>query len=289
MELRTQAYGKLNLSLDILRRQPSGYHDMKMVMETVALCDDVHIAISDGDRVRLSTNLHYLPVDDSNIAAEAAEAFFRELDLPRKQVTIHIHKRLPVSAGVAGGSANAAAVLRGLNQLMGTGLSKEELMRVGLLVGSDVPYCIVGGTALAEGRGERLTPLTSLPPCHIVICKPKFSISTASLFGRIDCSKIRYRPDTAGLIAGLDSQNLDQVAVRMYNVFEDVLDPKQKEVTVIKRALIDAGARGAAMTGTGPSVFGLFENEHMARTAYEQLKSRYPETFLTKNYSPLLV
>lgn len=289
MELRTQAYGKLNLSLDILGRQPSGYHDMKMVMETISLCDDVHIAISDGDRVRLSTNLHYLPVDDSNIAAEAAEAFFRELDLPRKQVTIHIHKRLPVSAGVAGGSANAAAVLRGLNQLMGTGLSKAELMRLGLLIGSDVPYCIVGGTALAEGRGERLTPLPDLPPCHIVICKPKFSISTASLFGRIDCSKIRYRPDTAGLIAGLCNQNLDQIAVRMYNVFEDVLDPRQKEVTVIKRSLIDAGARGAAMTGTGPSVFGLFEHQHTAQAAYQQLKARYPETFLTKNHSQLLV
>jgi len=289
MELRTQAYGKLNLSLDILRRQLSGYHDMKMVMETVALCDDVHIAISDGDRVRLSTNLHYLPVDDSNIAAEAAEAFFRELDLPRRQVTIHIHKRLPVSAGVAGGSANAAAVLRGLNQLMGTGLSKEELMRLGLLVGSDVPYCIVGGTALAEGRGERLTPLTNLPPCHIVICKPRFSISTASLFGRIDCSKIRHRPDTAGLIAGLDNQDLGQVAVRMYNVFEDVLDPKQKEVTVIKHALLESGALGAAMTGTGPSVFGLFDNETAAKAAYARLKQTYPETFLTKNHSAPLV
>ena len=282
-EIQVQAYGKLNLSLDILRRQPTGYHDMRMVMETVELCDDVHIAVSEGDSVQLSTNLHYLPVDDSNIAAEAAEAFFRELNLPRRQVTIHIHKRLPVSAGVAGGSANAAAVLRGLNELMGTGLGTEKLRRLGLMLGSDVPYCISGGTALAEGRGEVLTPLDPLPPCHIVICKPRFSISTASLFGRIDCAKIRHRPDTAGMVAALRSGNLGQVAVRMYNVFEDVLDERQKEVLVIKRALLEAGALGAAMTGTGPSVFGLFDDADAARAAYEQLGAVYAETFLTRN------
>ena len=288
MEIQVQAYGKLNLSLDILRRQPTGYHDMQMVMETVELCDDVHIAVSEGDSVQLSTNLHYLPVDDSNIAAEAAEAFFRELDLPRRQVTIHIHKRLPVSAGVAGGSANAAAVLRGLNQLLGTGLSTEELRRLGLMVGSDVPYCIGGGTALAEGRGEILTPLSPLPPCHIIICKPRFSIGTASLFDRIDCSKIRHRPDTAGMIQALEAGRLGQVAVRLYNVFEDVLAGKQKEVFTIKNILFDTGAMGTAMTGTGPSVFGLFDNEQIARIAYERLKQTYPETYLTKNRSELL-
>jgi len=259
-----------------------------MVMETVALCDDVHIAISEGDSVQLSTNLHYLPVDDSNIAAEAAEVFFQELDLPRRQVTIHIHKRLPVSAGVAGGSANAAAVLRGLNHLLGTGLRTEELRHLGLMLGSDVPYCIGGGTALAEGRGEILTPLPSLPSCHIVICKPKFSISTPSLFGKIDCAKIRHRPDTSGMIKALEDGCLGQVAVRLYNVFEDVLTGKQRDVLVIKNALFDTGALGAAMTGTGPSVFGLFEDEQVARAAYEQLKQTYPETFLTKNRSELL-
>ncbi|MCL2562610.1 MAG: 4-(cytidine 5'-diphospho)-2-C-methyl-D-erythritol kinase [Oscillospiraceae bacterium] len=289
MEIRVQAYGKLNLSLDILRRQLSGYHDMRMVMETVELCDDVQISIAEGDRVRLSTNLHYLPVDDSNIAAEAAETFFQELGIPRKQVTIHIHKRLPVSAGVAGGSANAAAVFRGLNQLMGTGLSAEEMRRLGLLLGSDVPYCISGGTALAEGRGEVLTPLCPLPLCHIVICKPRFSIRTADLFGRIDCTKIRHRPDTAGMVDALKSENLGQVAVRMYNVFEDVLDGKQKEVFAIKTALLDAGALGAMMSGTGPSAFGLFDDEQAARGAYERLRAVYPETYLTRNRRELLV
>jgi len=289
IEIQVQAYGKLNLSLDILGRQSTGYHDMRMIMETVELCDNVYIAVSEGDRVQLSTNLHYLPVDDSNIAAEAAEVFFRELHLPRKQVTIHIHKRLPVSAGVAGGSANADAVLRGLNSLMGTGLDAKELRRLGLMLGSDVPYCIGGGTALAEGRGEVLTPLGTLPPCHIVICKPKFSISTASLFGRIDCAKIRHRPDTAGMMQALRAGTLSQVAVRLYNVFEDVLTGKQKEVLGIKKALLDTGALGAVMTGTGPSAFGLFDDEQTARASYEQLRQIYPETFLTKNRSETLI
>ena len=289
MELQIKAYGKLNLSLDILRRQTSGYHDMSMVMESIELCDDVHIAIADGDQTRFSSNLYFLPVDDSNIAVEAVEVFFRELNLPRRQVTIHIHKRLPVSAGVAGGSANAAAVLRGLNRLMGTELSTEELMQLGLMLGSDVPYCIAGGTMLAEGRGERLTKLASLPPCHIVVCKPQFSISTASLFGRVECAKIRHRPDTAGLIAALAGGSVKQVAVRMYNVFEDMLDPKQREVMNIKKTLLEFDALGAAMTGTGPSVFGLFEEEAPAQRAYGHLQRYYPETFLTKNRSESLV
>ncbi|MCL2588550.1 MAG: 4-(cytidine 5'-diphospho)-2-C-methyl-D-erythritol kinase [Oscillospiraceae bacterium] len=289
MDIHVQAYGKLNLSLDVVEKMPTGYHDLKMVMETVELCDDISIRISEGRGVELTTNLPFLPVDNRNIAVQAVEVFFRERGLPARQVSINIHKRLPVSAGMAGGSSNAAAVLRGLNELLGTGLDREELMRIGLLLGSDVPYCVVGGTALAEGRGERLTPLTPLVPCHIVICKPKFSISTPSLFARIDCSKIRHRPDTAGIITALESENLGQVAIRMYNVFEDVLDGRAKEIAGIKSTLLDAGALGAAMTGTGPLVFGLFDDEATARAAYERLGQQYPETFLTRNRSAVLV
>jgi len=289
MEIQVKAFGKLNLSLDIIERLPTGYHDMRMVMETVDLCDDMHIHVKEGAGVRLRTNLSFLPVDSRNIAATAAKVFFRELGLPEKRVTIRIHKRLPVSAGVAGGSANAAAVLRGLNELMGTKLSREDLMRLGLLLGSDVPYCIVGGTVLAEGRGERLTHLKPLPSCHIVICKPRFSISTPSLFAKIDCHKIRHRPDTPGIIAAIEAGELGQVAIRMYNVFEDVLDRRGKEIAGIKSTLLDGGALGAAMTGTGSSVFGLFEDEETARLAYARLKKNYPETFLTKNHSESLV
>ena len=289
MELQVQAYGKLNLALDIVRRQPTGYHDMKMVMETVELCDDIHIAVSEGSGIELSTNLPFLPVNEQNLAVQAAEVFFRELGLPARRVAIRMHKRIPVSAGLAGGSSNAAAVLRGLNTLLGTGLSREALMRIALLLGSDTPYCVIGGTALAEGRGEILTPLSPLPPCHIVICKPNFSISTPSLFARVDCGKIRHRPDTAGMCEALRAGSLDQVAVRLYNVFEDVLDSRGKEVAAIKRTLIDAGALGAAMSGTGPSVFGLFGNADLAGEAYLLLRQTYRETFLTKNHSAPLV
>jgi len=289
MERLELAYGKLNLSLDVVRRQPTGYHDLRMVMETVELCDDVHIAVREGSGVELTTNLDLLPVDNRNIAVQAARVFFRELGLPEKYVSIRIHKRLPVAAGMAGGSSNAAAVLRGLNELLGTGLSREELMRIGLLLGSDVPYCIVGGTALAEGRGEMLTPLTPLTPCHIVACKPGFSISTPSLFARIDCNKIRHRPDTAGMQTALRAEDLGQVAIRMYNVFEDVLDGRGKEVADIKLTLLEMGALGAAMTGTGPLVFGLFADVALAKGAYVRLRQTYPETFLTRNRGPILI
>jgi len=289
MEIQVKAFGKLNLSLDVIRRLPSGYHDMKMVMETVELCDDISIAVSEGSGIELSTNLPFLPVDQQNLAVRAAEVFFRELQLAPKRVTMRMVKRIPVSAGLAGGSSNAAAVLRGLNELLGTGLSREELLRMALLLGSDVPYCVVGGTALAEGRGEILTPLDPLPDCHVVICKPNFSISTPSLFARIDCGKIRHRPDTAGICEALRVGALDQVAVRLYNVFEDVLDGRAKEIGAIKRTLIDAGALGAAMSGTGPSVFGLFDDENLAREACLRLSQGYRETFLTRNRQGRLV
>jgi 4-diphosphocytidyl-2-C-methyl-D-erythritol kinase len=287
MELQVQAYGKLNLSLDVVEKLPTGYHAMKMVMETVAYCDDVYLSLGAGAGVKLATNLPYLPADSRNIAVQAAQVFFRELELAPREVTIRIHKRLPVSAGMAGGSSNAAAVLRGLNTLLGTGLDSAQLRRIGLLLGSDVPYCVVHGTALAAGRGELLTPLRPLPPCHIVGAKPKFSINTPSLFARIDCSKIRHRPDTAGIQAALVAQDLGQVARCMYNVFEDVLDERGREVANIKRTLLDSGALGAAMTGTGPLVFGLFDDAELARAAAERLAKMYPETFLTKNRGPV--
>jgi len=283
METTVLAYGKLNLSLDVLQKQPTGYHDLKMVMETVELHDRLDITVGEGQGIRATSNLPYLPADGRNIAVKAASVFFRELGLSEHQVSIRLHKQIPVGAGMAGGSANAAAVLRGLDALMGTNLPLEQLRELGGRLGSDVPYCIAGGTVLAQGRGDVMTPLPPLPPCHIVIAKPKFSISTASLFARIDCGKIRHRPDTEGILNALETGQLDQVALRMYNVFEDVLDNRGKDIAQIKSVLLDCGALGASMTGTGPAVFGLFDEETPAKTAWERLKETYPETFLTKN------
>ena len=285
MEIEVSAWGKLNLSLDVVKKLPSGYHDMRMVMETVELHDEIHIALSAGSGVQMETNLSFLPVDNRNIAAQAAELFFRELELPEQRVSIRIQKQIPVAAGMAGGSANAAAVLCGLNTLLETGLDRAALMELGAKLGADVPYCILGGTALATGIGVELTPLPPLPPCHIVICKPKFSVRTPEMFARIDCGKVRHRPDTNGIIRALEAGSLGEVAIRMYNVFEDVLTAREKEVAQIKNILLDCGALGAVMTGSGPSVFALFDDETLAKAAYTRLKRVYRETFLTKNRS----
>ena len=279
--MRTKAYAKLNLTLDILRRREDGYHDMQMVMQAIDLADELDISPAQGEGA-MSTTLSYLPQDGRNLAQLAAQAF-REATGSDLQVDIAIDKRIPVCAGMAGGSSDAAAVLRAMDALTGAGLSPERLAEIGQAVGSDVPYCVMGGTALAEGRGEILTPLPPLPPCHVVVCKPPFPISTPQLFSRVDVRKIVRRPDTAGLLAALEAGDLVEVARRMYNVFEDVLEPRrQNEICAIKAALIDCGALGASMTGSGPTVFGLFDDQEAAQTAYEQLRGSYQDVFLCR-------
>ena len=278
MELSANA--KINLTLDILRRREDGYHDLQMVMQSVTLADVLTVAPAQGAVGQAVSDLHFLPTGGKNLAQMAAAAFRQAAGLGG-QVDVSIQKRVPVCAGLAGGSADAAAVLRAMNRLTSAGLSSVELAKIGERVGSDVPFCVLGGTALAEGRGERLTPLSPLPPCSIVICKPPFSISTPHLFGRVNVRKIVRRPDTSGVIAALDAGDLAGVARRMYNVFEDVLEPRRAvEIGEIKAALIDCGALGASMSGSGPSVFGLFHREDLAQEALERLRSSYRDVFL---------
>ena len=210
-----------------------------------------------------------------------AAAAFRAATGLGGEVDVAIQKHVPVCAGLAGGSADAAAVLIAMNRLTGAGLSPEQLAAIGEAVGSDVPFCVLGGTVLAQGRGERLTPLPPLPPCFIVICKPPFSISTPQLFSRVNVRKIVRRPDTPGVVAALGAGDLAGVARRMYNVFEDVLDPRRlSELNEIKGVLIDCGALGASMSGSGPSVFGLFEDEVRAQDACRRLRGTYRDVFL---------
>ena len=196
------AYAKLNLSLDVLDKRPDGYHEMKMVMQTVTLRDHISLETGTGRPLEMRSNLGFLPADEHNLAAAAALALCRETGTDPGGLSIKLDKTIPVCAGMAGGSADAAAVLRGLNQVLGLDLSQARLEEIGALVGSDVPYCVGGGTALAEGRGEILTPLPSLPHCHVVLCKPAFSVSTPELFRALDGCRIRRRPDTAGLTDG---------------------------------------------------------------------------------------
>ena len=273
------ASAKLNLSLDVLRRTPDGYHDLRMVMQSVEFGDDLEIELTGDGSFTIDPGQRYLPADDRNLAVRAARAFLRGSGLGASIRTV---KRTPVCAGMGGGSSDAAAVLRALNTLTGAKKSPEELCALGGTIGSDVPFCVLGGTMLAEGRGERLTSLPPLPDCAIVICKPAFAISTPELFARIDRHKSRLRPDTAGLTAALADGDLPGAARRMYNVFEDVLDRPQSDILSIKSRLLDLGAIGAAMTGTGSAVFGIFADEDAAHAAHSDLSGRYRECWLTR-------
>lgn len=281
--MEIQARAKLNLTLDVLAKRPDGYHDMKMVMQSIELADTLVLDKRPDGEIRVCSNFAFLPTGEKNLAAKAALAFYRALDREACGLDIVLTKRVPVCAGMAGGSSDAAAVLRALNEMEGEPFGQPELARVGEAVGSDVPYCVLGCTALAEGRGEVLTPLPPLPKCWVVVCKPEFSISTPELFARIDSCKVRHRPDTDGVLAALEAGDLAGVARRMYNVFEDAMPERQMaRVAGIKSTLIHAGALGAAMSGTGPTAFGLFDREEAARDAYDRLSQQYRETFLTQ-------
>lgn len=271
-----KAYAKLNISLDVSKPRKDGYHDMVMVMQTVTLCDDLTIRLLESGPVTASSNLRYIPGDDRNLAVKAAKLFLQKTGQEQLGAKIHIRKRIPVGAGMAGGSSDAAAVLRGLNTAFGEELNREELMKLAGETGSDVAFCLLGGTALAEGRGEILTPLRSFPNCCFVICKPEYSVSTPELFQALDRMKIRVHPDTSGLLEAVQAADLKQICRRMYNVFEDVPDRRMKTVAEIKRKLMNTGAQGAVMTGTGSAVFGIFTDEDTAKTAEKELGKEYP-------------
>ena len=282
-EFTIQAPAKLNLTLDVLGRREDGYHDLKMVMQSITLADRLTLRPGRAPGIQVSSSFHFLPTGEKNLAGKAVVCFYQALGRPVRDLDISITKHVPVCAGMAGGSSDAAAVLRALNRLEGDPFSPEELAHVGEAVGSDVPYCVLGCTALAQGRGEVLTPLSPLPHCWVVACKPDFPVSTPELFARIDSCRIRRRPDADGLMAALEQGDLMEVARRMYNVFEDVLPERQlARVADIKNTLIQQGALGANMSGTGPTAFGLFSSQSQAQAAYDVLKQRYQEVFLAE-------
>lgn len=281
--IEIKAPAKINLTLDVLGKRADGYHDLRMVMQSVDLCDTLTLADGRGAGVRVSSNVGFLPCDERNLAAAAALAFWRALDIPAQPLDITLKKIIPVCAGLGGGSSDAAAVLRGMNLRHNAGLSLTELAKIGERVGSDVPYCVLGSTALAEGRGEVLRELPTLPKCWAVLCKPDFSVSTPALFGKIDSVRLRCHPDTEGMLRALEQGDLPGVARRLYNVFEDALPERcADKVNQVKNILIDCGAMGAVMSGTGSAVYGLFDSEQAAQKAKEELLALYPETFLAQ-------
>lgn len=274
------AHAKLNLTLDILGTREDGYHDLSMVMQSISLCDTLRVTLTEGTDILCRVDGADLPADESNLAVKAARAFFRESGVSPCGLSIEIEKRIPIAAGMAGGSADAAAVLHALRELLAPEMSGEALERIGETVGSDVPFCVRGGTALAEGRGEKLTTLPAAPKLAVVVCKPPFPISTPVLFKRSDSVTLTHRPDTEAMLRAINEGNADGVVENLCNVFEQVLPKEYHEVFSIRDKLLALGALGAQMTGSGPTVFGLFKDEALAEKATEALKKEYKQTYL---------
>ena len=266
---RREAPAKINLALDILGKRPDGYHALCSVMQTVSLCDTVELA-EGGEGFTLSMAGFTPPEGRKTLEQRAAEAFFARLGREMPPLTVAITKRTPAYAGLGGGSADVAALLRLLRDRYAPKMEDAALESIGAEVGSDMPFCLRGGTALAEGRGEILTDLPPLPDCWIVLCKPPFPIPTPMLFARADSVAIRHRPDIPGMRKALENGDLEGVAGRLGNVFEEVLPPECGAVFAIRDALLAAGALGAGMSGSGPTVFGIFREEGLARAAQKK-------------------
>ncbi len=266
---RREAPAKINLALDILGKRPDGYHALCSVMQTVSLCDTVELA-EGGEGFTLSMAGFTPPEGRKTLEQRAAEAFFARLGRAMPPLTVAITKRTPAYAGLGGGSADVAALLRILRDRYAPEMEDTTLESIGAEVGSDMPFCLRGGTALAAGRGEILTDLPPLPDCWIVLCKPPFPIPTPMLFARADSVAIRHRPDIPGMRKALENGDLEGVAGRLGNVFEEVLPPECGAVFAIRDALLAAGALGAGMSGSGPTVFGIFREEGLARAAQEK-------------------
>ena len=273
------APAKINLALDILGTRPDGYHDMRMVMQTISLCDTVTVEETAAG-FELQTDGDFIPAGKKTLEQWAAEAFFEAIGQPMPGLRVTLEKVTPAYAGLGGGSADVAALLRILRDTYAPGLPAEELERIGFTVGSDMPFCVRGGTALAEGRGEVLTDLTPLPDCWFVLCKPDFGIPTPSLFARVDGGELTHRPDINGMRLALETGDLPGVAARLGNEFEGVLPEEYHEVFHIKKRLMELSALNAAMSGSGPTVFGVFAEQETARRAAEVLKETYQQTYL---------
>jgi 4-diphosphocytidyl-2-C-methyl-D-erythritol kinase len=279
------APAKINLTLDITGLLPGGYHALETVMQSVSLRDTVTVEAVPGKGIAVTCTVAdgaaTIPLDNSNTAAKAAIAFFEYTGIPPLGLAIHIEKAIPVQAGLGGGSADAAATLVALNHMLDARLTVAELMEIGLAVGSDVPFCVAGGTKLARGRGELLTGLPALLECVIVIAKPQRGVSTVNAFNRYDeYSGELPRPDTAAMLRAIEGGDLAGIGAHMRNVFEAVTG--SGEVEAIKAAMLSAGALGAAMSGSGSAVAGLFAGEAAAIVYASQLKQSYDSVWLAR-------
>ena len=286
--IRLKALAKINIGLDVLRRREDGYHDVKMIMQTVGIYDQICLNREKTPGIRVKTNLFYLPDNENNLVYKAAKLLMDEFSI-EDGVSIDLSKYIPVAAGMAGGSSDAASVLYGMNKMFSLGLSQDELMRRGVKIGADVPYCIMRGTALAEGIGEILTPLPPMPACFVLVAKPGISVSTKFVYENLHANDLRpeQHPDIDAAIAGIRAGDLKATAQAMGNVLELVTAREYPVIEEIKNFMKKRGALNAMMSGSGPTVFGLFENKTTARNAFYQLRrtNLAKQVYLTEIYN----
>ena len=276
------AFAKLNLTLDVLDKRDDGYHNIKSVMQAISLRDDIQIDIDTGKPWALSCTDESVPCDETNLAWKAAKVYLDATGRTVDGLHIHITKRIPVQAGLGGGSADAAAVLRGLNKHFGNPLSILALAELGAQVGSDVPFCVTCGTAMAEGRGEQLRRLNDMPDCVFVICKPDFSVSTPELYKKIDEVTIAKRPNHQAMESALLAGDLGQIAENLCNVFDPLVTEEHLELNYIKSIFNSYGSIAHQMTGSGSAVFGIVPNFEFAAVICNMLKDNYPDVFIAK-------
>lgn len=276
------AFAKLNLTLDVLDKREDGYHDIKSIMQAVSIRDDIEIDVGTKEPWSLSCDKEGVPCDSRNLAWKAAEVFFRTIGKDPDGLAIRITKRIPMEAGMAGGSADAAAVLRALNRHYDAPLSILALAELGAQIGSDVPFCVLCGTAMAEGRGERLRKLPDMPDCFIVVCKPEFSSSTPELYRKLDETVIGKRPDHQAMESALLAGDLGKIGQNLYNVFDPLVTKEHLELNYIKSIFNSYGSIGQQMTGSGSAVFAIVESFEYAAVICNMLRDNYPQVFICK-------
>ena len=281
MEIKATA--KINLGLDVIRKREDGYHDVRMIMQMTGMYDRIVLYPKRGrSGIELRTNLPYIPTNENNLAFKAAKLLMDEFDVT-DGLEINLQKFIPVAAGLAGGSTDAAAVLKAVNKIFRLGLDDQQLMKRGARLGADIPYCLLGGTALAEGIGEKLTPLPDMPDCRILLAKPPISVSTRDVYGALRADEIEKHPDIDGMIDAIRTGDLYGVADRLSNVLEDVTAPTRPIIGKMEQEMKDAGALSAIMSGSGPTVFGIFDENADAEKCRDELRRKYPSArvFLT--------
>lgn len=281
--LQLEAMAKINLGLDVLRRREDGYHEVKMVMQTVGICDRLDFTKLSGDRILVSTNKEELPADEHNLIYKAAK-LMKETYQIREGVSVKLEKNIPIAAGMAGGSTDAAATIHGMARLFDLDLSLEEKQKLGVKIGADVPYCLMGGTALSEGIGEVLTRLPAVPNGYLVVAKPDIDVSTKFVYENLHADSLTRHPDIDGMVESIRNKDLQGIANRMENVLETVTVRQYPVIQEMKAFLKEHGAMNALMSGSGPTVFGLFEKEDTARSAFEAMRERNftKQVFLTE-------